>query len=283
MLKRALTTLVGLPVLLASVWWGAPWFTVLVAAAAVLAIWEFYRLIPGDPRASQAGQPPIVIGALWVAALVLGGQATTGTENFLVISAGILAVGAFITLLWFIGFSPGSPGRQEYLTLIYLLAGGVYVGFLLAHGPALREFGPPGNPELGRDLLILALLAVFAADTGAYFTGRSVGKHPLAPGISPNKTWEGSAGGLASAAVASLILGQVLDLAMPVWQLGLLGVIIGVVAQIGDLAESKLKRLSRVKDTGSIIPGHGGILDRLDSVVVSIPAVYYFVVMAVKP
>ena len=283
MVKRALTTVVGLPVLLASVWWGAPWFTILVAIAAVLGIWEFYRLIPGDSPASGARRPPYILGALWVLTLVLGAQAATGIENFLSVSAGILAAGAFITLLWFIAFSTGRPGHQEYLTLIYLLAGGVYVGFLLAHGPALREFGRPGELELGRDFLLLALLAIFAADTGAYFTGRSIGKHPLAPSISPNKTWEGSAGGLVSAVATSLILGQILDLATPLWQLGLLGLTIGVVAQFGDLAESKLKRISRVKDTGSIIPGHGGILDRLDSVVVSIPAVYYFVVVVMKP
>jgi phosphatidate cytidylyltransferase len=283
LLKRVLTTMVGLPVLLASVWWGAPWFTILVAAAAMLAIWEFYRLIPGISQGSQAGRLPLILGASWVLALVLGAQAASGTQNFLIISAGILAAGAFVTLLWFTAFSTGRPRRQEYLTLLYLLAGGVYVGFLLAHGPALRELGLPGGPDLGRDFLLLALLAVFATDSGAYFTGRGIGRHPLAPNISPNKTWEGSAGGLASAVAASLILGLVLDLAAPLWQLGLLGAAIGVIAQTGDLAESKLKRLSSVKDTGSIIPGHGGILDRLDSVVVSIPAVYYFVVMAVKP
>ena len=285
MLIRVLTAVVGLPVLLASVWWGAPWFTILVAAAAVLGIWEFYRLFPrnshGNSQAFGAGRPPFLLGALWVVALVLGAQAAAGVENFLIISGGILAVGAFITLLWFIGFF---TGRRGYLTLIYLLAGSVYIGFLLAHGPALREFGPSeGLGELGRNFLLLALLAVFATDTGAFFTGRRIGKHLLAPSISPNKTWEGSAGGLASAVAASLIVGQVLNLATPLWQLGLLGVAIGFVAQVGDLLESKVKRLSGVKDTGSIIPGHGGILDRLDSVVVTIPTVYYFVVVAVKP
>ena len=283
MLIRVLTAVVGLPVLLASVWWGAPWFTILVAAAAVLGIWEFYRLIPGNSQASSVHRPPYLLGALWVIALVLGAQAATGAENFLVISAGILAAGAFLTLLWFIGFFSGRLGRQECVTLIYLLAGGVYLGFLLAHGPALREIGHPEDFDLGRNFLLLGLLVVFAVDTGADFTGHSVGKRPFFPKISPNKTWEGSAGGLASGIAASLVLGLILDPPTPLWQLGFLGLVIGVTAQIGDLLESKLKRLSSVKDTGSIIPGHGGILDRLDSVVVSIPAVYYFVVVAVKP
>ena len=173
---------------------------------------------------------------------------------------------------------------RGHLAIIYLLAGGVYVGFLLAHGPALRQFGQSEDPgDLGRNYLLFALLVAFATDTGAFFTGRSLGRHSLAPNTSPNKTWEGSAGGLATAVAASIILGQILDLGMPVWQQVLLGVAVGVVAQIGDLVESKLKRLSSIKDTGSIIPGHGGILDRLDSIVVSIPTVYYFVAVTVKP
>lgn len=278
MLKRVLTAVVGLPLLLAAVWWGAPWLTLLVVVAAVLGVREFYRLIPFNSPAATAGKPPFLLGAMWVVALVLGAQAATGVESFLVISGGILAAGAFVTVLWFIAFYTGRRGHQA---IIYLLAGGVYVGFLLAHGPALRQFGQP--EDLGRNYLLFALAAAFATDTGAFFIGRSLGRHNLAPSISPNKTWEGSAGGLASAVAASIILGQILDLVVPVWQQALLGATIGVVAQIGDLVESKLKRLSSVKDTGSIIPGHGGILDRLDSVVVSIPTVYYFVAVVVKP
>ena len=264
--------------MLAAVWWGAPWLTLLVVVAAVLGIREFYRLIPFNSPAATAGKPSLLLGAMWVAALVLGGQAATGVESLLVISGGILAAGALVTMVWFIAFY---TGRQGHLAMIYLLAGGVYVGFLLAHGPALRQFSQP--EDLGRNYLLFALLVAFATDTGAFFTGRSLGRHSLAPNISPNKTWEGSAGGLATAVAASIILGQILDLGMPVWQQGLLGVAVGVVAQIGDLVESKLKRVSRFKDTGSIIPGHGGILDRLDSIVVSIPTVYYFVAVTVKP
>ncbi len=278
MLPRAASAAVGLPVLLAAVWWGAPWLTLLVLAVAVLAIREFYRLIPTVSVAASGGRPPLLLGAMWAAALVLGAQAASGLENFLVISGGILAAGGFAAMLWTVAFHTGRQGIQ---TLAFVLAGGIYAGFLLAHAAALREWGEPG--ELGRNYLLFALLATFATDTGAFLVGRSLGRRPMAPAISPGKTWEGAAGGMAAAVAAAVALGQILELGTPVWVQALLGIAVGVAAQVGDLAESKLKRISRVKDAGSIIPGHGGILDRLDSIVVSIPTLYYLVAVVVRP
>ena len=278
MLARVLTAAVGLPVLLAGVWWGAPWLTLLTLAAALLGIREFFRLISSDSAGDSGGQPPFLLGAAWMAALVLGAHAASGVESFLVISGGVLVGGGFVTLLWFVAFYHGPRGVGS---LAYALAGGVFVGFFLAHGLALRELALP--EPLGRNFLMFALLATFATDTGAFLTGRSIGKHPMAPAISPNKTWEGSAGGMAASVAAALVLGQVLQLGIEVWQQALLGVAVGVSAQIGDLLESKFKRVSNVKDAGGILPGHGGMLDRMDSVVVSIPTVYYLVVMVLKP
>jgi phosphatidate cytidylyltransferase len=135
-----------------------------------------------------------------------------------------------------------------------------------------------GTADLGRSWLLFAILVTFAVDTGAYLVGHAVGSRPLAPSISPNKTWEGSAGGFISAVAAAMVLGLVFDLGVPVWQQAVIGAVVGVVAQWGDLIESKLKRLADVKDAGSIIPGHGGLLDRLDSMLLSLPAVYFLVV-----
>ena len=278
MLARVLTAAVGLPILLAAVWWGAPWLTLLVLAAAVLGIREFYSLVSSHSSSVSSGRPPFLLGAAWMAALVLGAHAASGHENFLVVSGGILAAGGFATLLWFIAFYNGKWAPQS---LAYSLAGGIFVGFLLTHALALRELVLP--EPLGRNFLLFAMLVTFATDTGAFLTGRSVGKHPMAPRISPNKTWEGSAGGMAGAVAAALVLGQILYLGIPVWQQALLGIAVGVAAQAGDLLESKFKRISNVKDAGGILPGHGGILDRMDSVVVSIPTVYYLVVMVLKP
>ncbi len=273
MLQRTLTALVGIAVIVAAVWWGAPWLTVLVVVIAAQSIREVYRLLPRG-----AGPLPVTLGAMWVIALVMGGQAASSLDSFLLISAGILAAGSFAGLLWLVAYYSG--GR--YLTaVLYLVGGPVYVGFLLAHSLALRDIGETG--DVGRDWLLLALLVVFATDTGAFLVGRTLGRHRMAPSISPNKTWEGAAGGLVWAVVAAMVLGLAFDVATPRWQQGVIGATVGVLAQCGDLLESKLKRLSNVKDAGSIIPGHGGVLDRLDSVVVSIPAVYYLLVTVFEP
>ena len=105
----------------------------------------------------------------------------------------------------------------------------------------------------------------------------------MAPRISPGKTWEGSAGGFVLAVVAASLLGLVFDLGISVWQVGVIGAVVGVASQYGDLFESNLKRIAGVKDAGSLFPGHGGILDRLDSIVISVPAVYYFVAIVFTP
>ena len=170
--------------------------------------------------------------------------------------------------------------------MAYLILGPFYIGFLLATALMLREITGSeleGTADLGRSWLLFALLVTFAVDTGAYLVGRSLGSRPMAPSISPNKTWEGSVGGFVSAVAAALVLGVVFDLGIPVWQQAVIGAVVGVVAQWGDLIESKLKRLADVKDAGSIIPGHGGLLDRLDSMLLSLPAVYFLLVTVFVP
>jgi phosphatidate cytidylyltransferase len=107
-----------------------------------------------------------------------------------------------------------------------------------------------------------------------------IGKRPLAPTISPKKTKEGAAAGLLAAIGASLALGALLDLPAAAWQQALVGLVVGVVAQVGDLAESLLKRSAGAKEAGGLIPGHGGVLDRLDSLLFALPVVYYVVVLA---
>ena len=270
---RALTALVGIPILVSAVWWGGQWLSALVALVAVLGIRELYRMLPPG-----AGPLPVALGALWCVALVLGGRASSDPSSFLRISAGIWLAGALIALLWLMALH---PGRRHVVAGIYLLGGPLYIGFLLAHSLALREAG--GIEALGRNWLFLALAVAFATDTGAFLIGRSLGAHPMAPTISPNKTWEGSVGGLAFAIAASLMLGQILELEIPRWQQAVIGAAVGVLGQCGDLAESKLKRIANVKDASSIIPGHGGVLDRLDSVVVSVPTVYYLVAVVFEP
>ena len=286
MLQRSLTALVGIPILVGAIWLGAPWLTVLVVAVGLATIWELYRMTPAG-----VGPLPIVLGAAWVLAMLSGAQAASGRDNFLIISGGVLAAGSFVALLWFIAFYRGddSVGNKNIpIGLGYLILGPIYVGFLLAHALMLREITGSGaeiegTSDFGRSWLLFALLVTFAVDTGAYLVGRSVGRRPMAPSISPNKTLEGSLGGFASAVAAALVLGLVFDLGVPAWQQAMIGGVVGVVGQWGDLIESKLKRIADLKDASSIIPGHGGLLDRLDSILLTLPAVYYLIVTVFVP
>ena len=190
-------------------------------------------------------------------------------------------------------------GERPWLGFLFMILSPVYIGFLLGHGLAMRDLSG-GDGESGRAWLLFTLIVVFACDTGAFAVGRLVGRHRMAPRLSPNKTWEGAAGGLAASVGAALLVGLAFDLAlpvwhraligsvsipgpafylspvvMPVWQQALIGAVASVAAQIGDLFESALKRAANVKDSGSIMPGHGGILDRMDSILFALPAVFY--------
>mgnify|MGYP002032360551 CR=1 FL=1 len=125
------------------------------------------------------------------------------------------------------------------------------------------------------DWLLFALLVTFATDTAAYGIGRALGRHPLAPALSPGKTWEGALGGVAGALLAALGLATWLSMPLARWEVLALGLGIAIAGQFGDLAESMLKRGAGVGEASRLIPGHGGVLDRLDSVVLILPLVYY--------
>ena len=129
--------------------------------------------------------------------------------------------------------------------------------------------------DAGLQWAALAFLVTFATDTSAYAVGRAIGRRKLAPSISPGKTWEGAVGGLVGAATASTALVALLDVESRLLPAAALGLGIGIAAQAGDLLESKVKRMAGAKDSGRLIPGHGGLFDRLDSLVPVFPLVYY--------
>ncbi|MEK7314308.1 MAG: CDP-archaeol synthase [Deltaproteobacteria bacterium] len=128
----------------------------------------------------------------------------------------------------------------------------------------------------GRHWLLLVFVIVWANDTAAYFTGRLIGRRPLSPVISPKKTVEGAAGGIIGGVIAAFILNKVFSLGLGIAEGFMLSVILGVISMFGDLVESMIKRDAGVKDSGTLIPGHGGVLDRLDSLVFTVPALYYY-------
>jgi phosphatidate cytidylyltransferase len=269
MLKhRLITAAVGVPVVILAIWFGDPWpwFTLLIAMAALGGTYEYYHIANLDRR-----EPLLYLGLLCSLALVLSPH--YGNPGALPIVITVTIVTSLIYLLC-------RPSREKaFHKWAWVITGALYVGWMLSHWLSLRGL------EDGRSWVYLAILTAFANDTGAFFIGRAIGKHKLAPTISEAKTWEGATGGLACAIVGAVIVATVLNLISPFafryWQVMLLGFLISLFAQLGDLVESLLKRNMRVKESGNLLPGHGGILDRFDSIIFVGAVVYYYVIWVV--
>ena len=256
-----------------AIWFGPPSLTLLGLAGGGIALHEMYRLTP-----TGVGRMPLVLGFLAVAVLLLAAEAASGTPDYLTASGVALAVWALAASLWFIA---AYEGERTLAAFLLLLLGPVYAGFFLGHGLAIYDLGSgtEGMENAGRYWLLFTLAGTSASDTGAYAVGRLTGRHQMAPSLSPNKTWEGAGGGFIVSVLAMTAVGLLLDLGVPLWQYVLVALMVASVAQIGDLFESFLKRRAEVKDSGSIMPGHGGLLDRIDSILFALPAVYYLVAM----
>ena len=260
LVQRVASAAVGIPIIVLLIWAGGPWYTAAVALILLVAAHEFHAPQHG------AWTPLAVLCAAITAAMAAGAFVGPVWVTWFMIG------GVFIPLVWVTVRAEPVTALQDWL---WAVGGIVYVGLLGAHIVLLREL-----PE-GRDWVYLTVFGTFAADTAAYFTGRAIGRQKLAPRISPGKTLEGTIGGIvggfAAVLLANELLGQRLELALIVP----LAVLLPLAAVIGDLAESILKRGMHIKDAGHIIPGHGGFLDRLDSLLFTFPVVYYFLVWVV--
>ena len=262
MALRTASAAVGVPVLIGAIWVGSPYFSVLAAAAAALGAWELTKMAENVDR-----RPPPLVTVTWAVCLVVAGYALAQGFSPRVETRWLVATAAFAYVTWQVRYARSRVPRSD-VRLAFGIA--LYTGGLLAFGPLLRGL------EHGREWVLLTVLVTFAADTSAFFVGRAVGRIPLAPQISPGKTREGAVGGLAGAVAASLLFGRLFRIPAAIPAQIVLGLLIGVAAQAGDLAESWMKRKAEVKDSGTLVPGHGGVLDRLDSIVPNLPLVYIF-------
>jgi phosphatidate cytidylyltransferase len=259
-------------VLLGLIWVGGWPYTIAAAALLAVAAAEFSHL-----RA-----PWISLWTLSCAGYtaLLAVSAPLIREGTILLLSGALVVSALPALyLWW--------RRESALAgqVLWLVAGVVYVGVLGSSIVLLRDldhalilesiFGDDAvETSSGRDWVLLALFSTFAVDTAAYFVGRSLGRHKLAPSISPKKTWEGFVGGYAGGFAAVLALWALLDVDADLLPIVVLAAALPVAATAGDLLESWIKRRAGVKDASDLIPGHGGLLDRLDSLLLTFPLVY---------
>lgn len=263
-MKRIITAAIVLPILFASIWfpWLWPLFLALAVVAITLGLYEFWVL------AKKGGmQPDVVVGYTAAAAMLV----IFFQENLPLL---LFVLPAFFIAAFVGATLRGAPFDKMLPSVGATVLGVLYVVYLGGHLVALRM--GVDRFELRRSMLLFFFLVLIASDTAAYYTGRALGRHKLAPNISPGKTWEGALGGLlaslAAAAIAHFTFFPEISLraALP------LAAGMNVAGVIGDLTESALKRGAGAKDAGQILPGHGGFLDRLDSLLFNAPIAYYF-------
>ena len=260
-LKRWLTGIICVPVLIFLIGFGPRWlFYAVLCAAALAGLWEYYgiaspRLSPWVKWASSALVILLFFAVYMRQALLL---------------PGIVALWAFFPMaLEVFIFSPGNENETK-MSSMAALQGPVYTSLPLAL-LVFIDMRPQGH------LWIFFLLTVvFSCDTGAFYFGRSFGKHKLHKRLSPGKTWEGAGGGLISSLIAAMLFLKFITIHPFNVSLVLMVGLLSISSQIGDLAESVLKRNRGVKDSGSILPGHGGILDRIDGLLFAIPVLFFY-------
>lgn len=256
LLQRVLSAAVLLPIVLLATYQGGAWFAGVVAVAAILAGYEYYRLLK-----IGGYSPSYPLGLGLILLLVLDAR-NPGPR----LAGGSLILASMLLMTWQV-FQANAPGSLANWALN--LAGVVYIGWGASHFIALREL------DRGLQWIILTFVITWTCDSAAYFVGRALGKHPFFPKISPKKTREGAIAGLIVGVIASLLTGFIIHLP---WFHALAIGVLGVLAStFGDLSESLIKRQVGVKDSSNLIPGHGGMLDRIDSLLFNVVVVYYYV------
>jgi phosphatidate cytidylyltransferase len=279
-MNRIITAAIALPVLIASIIYPPLkiLFIVLAAAAIVVALYEFWFL------ARRVGaKPDIVVGYAATAALLV-----VFIFNWLDLL--YLIVPLFIVAALVAEMLRGAPFEKMILSVGATVLGVLYVAFLGGHLLAVSTRFPDSyvssqtfmlaetiiSKSLSTHLLAYFFLVLMGSDTGAYYTGRLLGKNKLAPSVSPGKTWEGAFGGMAASLLAAALAHYWFFPELSLAAALALAAVMNVLGVVGDLTESALKRGAKAKDAAQILPGHGGLLDRLDSLLFNAPLIYYF-------
>lgn len=254
--QRIITGIIGGTGFIWLLWLGGPWYAALVYLLAFAAFFEYVRM-----RSSQWQMLFTAVGFLFIAAFL---SLTFSAYTWMVLIWSVLFVFLFITV--------ASKNKISVVDIGYYFIGLLYIsiGFHFMIDVRLHS---------GLEWTLLAVSLVWSTDTGAYFSGLLFGRHKLWPAISPKKTIEGSIGGTLLAMVVAVLFYVFGNEITHIWAALTIGFVVAVVAQIGDFIESAIKRTFAVKDSGKILPGHGGVLDRFDSMIAVFPVVGFLIVL----
>ena len=256
-MARVLSALVLLPVVVGAVWFLPPSATLAMAVVAALyAFWEYATMV----GALDVRVPRLIVGTAVVAAC---GSVVAGVGTETILMSTLIVVGA-------LAVAGGSPGPAVLRDSAASILPVVYIGLPLGAIAAVRAFA-------GREAVLLLMLTIVISDSAQYYCGRAFGRRPLAPSISPKKTLEGAIGGLLFGTLAMTVGGRWVFPDAPLLLLVLVSACVSALGIVGDLFESLLKRSAGVKDSSNIIPGHGGVLDRIDSWLFAAPLYYVFI------
>ena len=268
MITRIISGVIGIVLAAYVIQEGGQTFSIAAAVLAILAWFEYTRAF-----SHRGGSPALFSGLLGIGGMLYG--AYMGQLELILLALMGSAVLALITAVLM-------RGDVSVPDVCVSVAGICYIGLPFAHRIMLRALSgasyvtPIETFDLGTAMIWVMFIGTWSSDSFAYFAGRAFGAHKLAPAISPNKTIEGFVGGLLGTVAAVAGLGYLLQ--MPLTHMAGLGAVIAILGTLGDLVESLMKRYAGIKDSGAIIPGHGGIWDRFDSVLFTAPLVYYYTI-----
>jgi phosphatidate cytidylyltransferase len=257
-MKRVLSSVVAIPIVILIIQWAPVYVCIgVILIAMMLALHEYFALVdvPLEFR---------IMGFVIAAAALLAAMYARLEILFL---SGVM-------LMLMVALFSRRELTEALRATVFAFFGAVYVGLLMSYLVALRLWQE--GAEVNGDLLMMLLIIIWSGDSFAYFAGRKIGRHKLAPVISPNKTWEGSIAGFLFSIVAAIACRYTFVSQLSLRDAIGVGAAVGILGQIGDLCESIVKRAAKVKDSGGIIPGHGGMLDRVDSLLFGAPAMYYY-------
>jgi len=264
MLRRLLTVLVAAPIVIACVYFGGIAFLILILALAIASINEFYNMMK-----AKDFHPAYWVGNFFTVIFIIFAYYAL-KKHWEPAHSAMLTVAAVATMLATLWLK---RPKEAIVDISVTLLGMIYIGWFFSYFLFIRALTDRGA------YILFMMFTVWALDIVAYLVGSKFGKHKLLPSVSPNKSVEGAIAGFIVALIAAAVFGYFAGFAL-VHSL-ILGALIGVVAQLSDLVESLIKRDAGVKDSGNLIPGHGGVLDRMDSFILTAPVMYYYLVWVI--